>query len=797
MFKKLDRPGLSRRPADSTNSSQHSNTSEGTQSTNKIPKVLNLSKTTLTRSQISLLCKGPKFCPSTHGNFIDIKADSRDFSRKLKLREKFWDTEFENESLVKHPSSYNPKCENPELSKILSTIERIDPLQQRSEDNLTKTERVALSELKDLSKTDIIIKKADKGNTLVIMDIPFYRDKMVLGDHLNTDTYQTADPNSDSNVMKNLKVLVDKHRSCLTSKEYDYITKYEWSTSNFYVLPKIHKCKDIIDKVQSCNSDYLKMDTPHDLKGRPIVGGPKSPTQHLSEFLEKVLSPLVPYQKSYVKDDWDFLRKFPPELDPSYKLYSCDIVSLYTSITHDLGLKALKYWIGKLRHLIPSRVKTEFILEAAEFVLTNNYFLFNDVMYLQLIGTAMGTIFAPPYSCLTIGYLEITKLYPELRMQFSLSIANFVEEQYKRYMDDGITPLPIDIDPKLFLEILNSLDSTIKFTLEEANVSILPNGSHCQTLSFLDISVILHSSGKVETDVFYKSTNNHDYLSYDSHHPQHVKDNIPYNLAKRIIVFCSNPDVEATRLQELRNWLITCKYPVALIDKKIKNAKLQGPAPEPNKKDSISYVTTHYDNYDVRNISTTSVSLLHNSHNSRINDVFKDCKIVTAFRQPPNLLRRLTSSKFSSSQMVNFENEPGLYTCKSNRCKLCREGYIIDCKQFQTANGQTWEIRCHITCNSYNVIYYLVCNFCKITSYCGKTNNLRLRMNNHKSSCLSGTSSDIFDNHVYHCKNNKDQIGPLFQIYAFMALKEERQLLSYESLFHNRSVDTMNSPQTR
>ena len=59
------------------------------------------------------------------------------------------------------------------------------------------------------------------------MDIPFYRDKMVLGDHLNTDTYQTADPNSDSNVMKNLKVLVDKHRSCLTSKEYDYITKYE------------------------------------------------------------------------------------------------------------------------------------------------------------------------------------------------------------------------------------------------------------------------------------------------------------------------------------------------------------------------------------------------------------------------------------------------------------------------------------------------------------------------------------------------------------------------------------------
>ena len=105
-------------------------------------------------------------------------ADSRDFSRKLKLREKFWGCEFEDENLVKHPSNYNPKCENPELCKILSTIEQIDPLPQHTQDNLTKSERIALTELTALSKKDLVIKKADKGNTLVIMDVPFYRDKM-------------------------------------------------------------------------------------------------------------------------------------------------------------------------------------------------------------------------------------------------------------------------------------------------------------------------------------------------------------------------------------------------------------------------------------------------------------------------------------------------------------------------------------------------------------------------------------------------------------------------------------------
>ena len=36
--------------------------------------------------------------------------------------------------------------------------------------------------------------------------------------------------------------------------------------------------------------------------------------------------------------------------------------------------------------------------------------------------------------------------------------------------------------------------------------------------------------------------NTHDYLPYDSAHPDHAKHNIPYNPAKRIIVFASTPE---------------------------------------------------------------------------------------------------------------------------------------------------------------------------------------------------------------------------------------------------------------
>ena len=113
------------------------------------------------------------------------------------------------------------------------------------------------------------------------------------------------------------------------------------------------------------------MKPPSSLKGRPIIAGPNSPTQRLSSLLEKILTPLVPKLKSYIKDDWDFLKKLPRNLDPNFTFLTCYIVSLYTNILHRLGLRALLYYITKYRYLIPIRFSKEFILEAAEFVLKN------------------------------------------------------------------------------------------------------------------------------------------------------------------------------------------------------------------------------------------------------------------------------------------------------------------------------------------------------------------------------------------------------------------------------------------
>ena len=51
-----------------------------------------------------------------------------------------------------------------------------------------------------------------------------------------------------------------------------------------------------------------------DLKGRPTSGGPESLSQRLSNLIEISLKPLVPTLKTYIKDDYDFLKRLHIEI---------------------------------------------------------------------------------------------------------------------------------------------------------------------------------------------------------------------------------------------------------------------------------------------------------------------------------------------------------------------------------------------------------------------------------------------------------------------------------------------------
>ena len=123
------------------------------------------------------------------------------------------------------------------------------------------------------------------------------------------------------------------------------------------VMLEIYKYQDILEEIENFSEIYIQTEPPNNLKGRPIIADQNSPTQRLSSLLEKILTPLIPKLKSYIKDDLGFLKKLPRNLDPSFTFLTCDIVSLHTNILYKIGLRALLCYITKYKNLIPIRFR--------------------------------------------------------------------------------------------------------------------------------------------------------------------------------------------------------------------------------------------------------------------------------------------------------------------------------------------------------------------------------------------------------------------------------------------------------
>ena len=152
------------------------------------------------------------------------------------------------------------------------------------------------------------------------------------------------------------KKLMQKFKSQVTEKEFDYLLNFEMKTSNFYGLPKVHKSKQINEKCKSTNSGYVEI-TDHisDLKLRPIVAGPSCQTHRLSNLIDILLRPYTKHVTSYLRDTTDFLNNLPDTIPKDTILASFDIEALYSNIPHKLGLEAVKYWIEKYPDTLNSR----------------------------------------------------------------------------------------------------------------------------------------------------------------------------------------------------------------------------------------------------------------------------------------------------------------------------------------------------------------------------------------------------------------------------------------------------------
>ena len=715
------------------------------------------------------MSKGLKYCPTPNTqDSKELETDVLEFCRRLRLTEKFFKEDDDNEDtniltdvpLVRNKSDWNPpKSKDKSLEETIESFKKVQFnsfREKNGKSNLSFKQRNALNSLKN--DKDIIIKEADKGGSVVVMNSNFYCEKII--DMLGNDEFYTLiGSNADNVTYKLINELVMKYRNGIMEEEIDYLTSFVYKTSYFYGLPKIHKSVIIREAIAKQNSEYVYVENPNDLTFRPIVGGPSGVTQRLSHFLDLILKPMCSSVKSFIKDDFDFLNHLPETVNTNSKLVSFDVVSLYTNIPHDLGIEAIKFWLKKCPNKIDGRFSHDFIIKSLEIILKRNVFYFNGNHYQQNKGTAMGTKVAPTYATLVLGYLEET-LYKNIKNDYGIEFSDYVCNNFWRFLDDCFIVWPSNMCVEEFKEQLNSLHPEICFTMDVSE----------NELPFLDVLVKLENN-QVSTDLFSKPTDAHNYLDFYSNHSKHIKTNIPFNLASRIITIVSNSDVINARLNELRYFLKSQHYPDKVIDSGIKRAIEKGPFTtriEKNRDDKIIPFISTYNPLNlnmypiIRNrcedLKKTSV---------RMRNIFSKHRVINCKRQPKNLKQILCRSKFESQNVI-----PCVSSCNTPRCGTCK--LIIQCSTFVFKNGFKFTVRENMNCKSKNVIYAVVCDKCS-EFYVGQTGReLRQRMTLHRQQTVNDDLRFLNVNkHIHNCANNKFKVIPIYQMHSSDVIKRE------------------------
>ena len=171
-------------------------------------------------------------------------------------------------------------------------------------------------------------------------------------------------------------------------------------------------------------------------------------------------------------------------------------MGLYPNIPHQADLKALKEDLEK-RDI--EKIPTEDLVKMTEFVLNNNIFEFNSKAYQRKSGTAIGTKFVPPYVCIYMD--EVKQKFLETQSKNLLIWLRCIDDIFLIWTHG-------EQELERFLKDLNNFTPHLSFTHEASKNCVL----------FLDLKVKL-IDGELETDLYMKPTDHHQYLHYLSSHP--------------------------------------------------------------------------------------------------------------------------------------------------------------------------------------------------------------------------------------------------------------------------------------
>ena len=297
------------------------------------------------------------------------------------------------------------------------------------------------------------------------------------------------------------------------------------SLSYFYNLYKVHKPK---------------------LSTRPIVSSAGSIYYGISTWIDQQLRPYLPKVHTFIKDSSDFIDKVSDiHLEPNDKMFSLDVVSMYTNIQWE-------YAKPVMQHYLKDNPLCDSIISGLELIMTCNYYTYDQQIYLQILGTAMGNPLAPTYAILYLAYTEaqLFTRHPNQLICFLRFIDDiFIIWRSRREHDQKL--------PSAFLK-----KSKLDFTATEPSDIVI----------FLDMEVYKNADNKLSVREYQKPGNPHLYVPSSSAHPPGQLKSIVYSQIKRlrkINTLQSDFDKSVTKFT-MQLW--KRNYPIEKINEHVYNA---------------------------------------------------------------------------------------------------------------------------------------------------------------------------------------------------------------------------------
>ena len=330
----------------------------------------NISSYTLSEVEERLLCRGWDFCIENKiKNFLDFETDLELNVMKLQSH--------------CHESVFRLICRQIQNA----SQQLIKTSKHKKINNLSDEELAALKSLK--CNNNIVICKADKGNSIVILDREVYMKKaedILKGkqfEQLKNDKFyleREGELNKYILSLYNEKVINTKLRHQLKSTCS--------SIPVFYGLPKAHK-------------------TGYPL--RPIISTIGSYQYQLSKYLAKAIRDARPQAPSYIKDSFEFVKKIKEivlEKNKTYIKCSFDVESLYTNVPVKEAIEITLDYMYKPRKLIDVPFDREQMQILLNLSITDAPFRFQNKIYKQIDGVAMGNPLAPIIADLWMQKME-------------------------------------------------------------------------------------------------------------------------------------------------------------------------------------------------------------------------------------------------------------------------------------------------------------------------------------------------------------------------------------------------------